>query len=206
MPIAVETKKMKLSDIHINKDNPRTIDKKKMDKLVKSIQKFPEMLQLREVVVDENMVILGGNMRAHAMQISGIDECVAKIVTGLTQEQKREFIIKDNASFGEWDMDVLANIYSDMPLIEFGLDLNKNWLEEVKIKNEKPEVEFSEEFLLTHNYVVLYFDNDFDWNVAQEVLGLKMVKDLITRKDQPVGIGRVIKGAPIIKKLAEGQK
>jgi len=123
----VETKKVKLSDIKVNPDNPRQIDKVDMDRLIKSLQEFPEMMQLREIVVDDNYEILGGNMRYLALKTIDEAECIAKIVTGLTPEQKREFVIKDNSQFGSWDMDLLANGWDDLPLIEWGVDIPKAW-------------------------------------------------------------------------------
>ena len=119
----IQTKTVKLSEIHLNPDNPRTITGKAMANLTKSLKEFPEMLELREIVVDESMMVLGGNMRLRALQESGTVECVAKIVTGLTDKQKREFVIKDNAGFGEWDMDALANAWDDLPLDEWGLTI-----------------------------------------------------------------------------------
>jgi len=119
----VETKKVRLSEIKLNPDNPRQISKTQLDRLVKSITEFPEMMELREIVVDETMTILGGNMRFRALNEAGEKEAIAKIATGLTPGQKREFIVKDNAGFGEWDMDALANGWSDLPLNEWGLDV-----------------------------------------------------------------------------------
>ena len=126
--VEITIKKVKLSQIKLNPDNPRTISKEKMARLVKSLQEFPEMMELREIVVDETMTVLGGNMRAVALRQAGEKEALAKICKGLTAEQKREFIIKDNASFGEWDFDLLANSWDDLPLVEWGLDLPKDWL------------------------------------------------------------------------------
>jgi len=97
---------------------------------VKSLREFPEMLEIREVVVDETMTVLGGNMRLLALRKSGVKNATAKIVTGLTQEQKREFIIKDNAGLGEWDFDLLSG-WADLPLVDWGLDLSKDWLEQI---------------------------------------------------------------------------
>ena len=88
------------------------------------------MMQLREIVVDETMTVLGGNMRTLALRKIGVKECVAKIVTGLTHDQKREFIVKDNGAFGEWDFDLLANGFDDLPLADFGIDLPEDWLKE----------------------------------------------------------------------------
>jgi DNA modification methylase len=136
--IEVKIKTVKLSEIKLNPDNPRTISKKDMALLIKSLKEFPDMLSIREIVVDENMTVLGGNMRLLALQKSGAKEATAKIVTGLTKAQKREFVIKDNASFGSWDMDALANAWGDLPLIDWGVDLPGDWL---KTDNEPKDAE-----------------------------------------------------------------
>ena len=124
----IKTKTVKLHEIHPNPDNPRTITGKAMESLVKSLTEFPEMLELREIVVDESMMVLGGNMRLRALEQIGAKVCIARIVTGLTDEQKREFVIKDNAAFGEWDMDALANMWSDLPLDDWGVKIPSDWL------------------------------------------------------------------------------
>ena len=122
----IETKTVKLSAIKLNPQNPRTISNQDMDRLVKSLQEFPEMMQMREIVVDDDFMCLGGNMRTLALRKIGAKECVAKIVSGLTPEQKREFTIKDNGFFGSWSDD-LANLWSDLPLVEWGVDIPKAW-------------------------------------------------------------------------------
>ena len=127
--VTVDVKTVKLSAIKLNPDNPRRIGKVEMDRLVKSLQDFPDMMKLREIVVDETMTVLGGNMRLLALRKIGAKECTAKIVKGLMEGQKREFVIKDNAAFGEWDMDALANQWGDLPLVEWGVDLPDGWLE-----------------------------------------------------------------------------
>ncbi len=128
----IETKKVKLSTLKPNPNNPRMISKKDMDRLVKSLTDFPEMLEIREIVCDETMTVLGGNMRLQALKKAGAKECLAKIVSGLTDYQKREFVIKDNGSWGEWSMDTLANSWGDLPLADWGVDLPEDWLKEVK--------------------------------------------------------------------------
>ena len=126
--VEILVKKVKLSEIKLNPDNPRRISAQDMERLTKSIQDFPEMMELREIVVDETMTILGGNMRYQSLRKSGAKECTAKIVTGLTPEQKREFVIKDNSAFGENDWDMLANSWSDLPLADWGVNLPEDWL------------------------------------------------------------------------------
>lgn len=124
-----ETLTLPMSDIKLNNSNPRIIKDRQMKRLIKSIQDFPEMTELRPIVVDENNVILGGNMRYRAMQSLGYAETEVVKVSGLTDEQKREFIIKDNVPFGEWDWDELANSWDAEKLNDWGLDApDKSWL------------------------------------------------------------------------------
>ena len=143
----ITTKKLKLSQIKLNPDNPRRIGKVEMERLVKSLQDFPEMMELREIIVDENNTILGGNMRYRALKQIGEKECIAKIVTGLTVDQKREFIIKDNSTFGQYDMDALANLWSDLPLVEWGVSLPEDWLNPGQNHdNDEPTVKLADRF------------------------------------------------------------
>jgi hypothetical protein len=116
-------KKVNIKEIIPNKQNPRFISDNKFEKLVQSIKDFPEMLEKRPLVVDENMVVLGGNMRLKALQKAGLKEITIDIAEGWTEEQKKEFIIKDNVGFGQWDWDVLANTYDLEELNSWGLDL-----------------------------------------------------------------------------------
>jgi hypothetical protein len=116
---------MKLSKLKLNDRNPRTIKDTKFTQLVRSIENFPKMMQLRPIVVDEHFVILGGNMRYRACLELGMKEIPdewVKIAKDLTDEEKRRFIIEDNVAFGDWDWDVLANEWDAAQLIEFGVD------------------------------------------------------------------------------------
>ena len=114
---------MKVSDIKLNPDNPRIIKDDKFKKLVKSMQEFPEMAEVRPVVINEHNVILGGNMRFKAMVEAGWNDIPVTKVKGWTKEQEQEFIIKDNVSGGEWDWDQLANGWDVQDLDEWGLDV-----------------------------------------------------------------------------------
>ena len=115
-------KQLKISQLKENTSNPRLIKGDKFKKLVKSIQEFPEMLELRPIVVDENMIVLGGNMRLKACKEAGLKEVWIEIAENLTEAQKKEFIIKDNVGFGEWEWDMLANEWDAMELTDWGLD------------------------------------------------------------------------------------
>jgi DNA modification methylase len=115
-----------LADIKQNPNNPRLIKDDKFKKLRKSLQEFPQMMELRPMIVDADGVILGGNMRYQAIKASGRKEIPDSWVMRadeLTEEQKQEFIIKDNIGFGEWDFELLANEWGDLPLDDWGLDL-----------------------------------------------------------------------------------
>jgi len=118
--------KEKLYNLKINPTNPRFIRDERYEKLKQSIKDFPGMLELREIIVDENMIILGGNMRYKALVELGYTETDIKIAKGLTEEQKKEFIIKDNLEFGEWDWDSLANDWDKDSLKSWGLKVPYN--------------------------------------------------------------------------------
>jgi len=117
---------VKISQVKGNPDNLRLIKNDKFKKLVKSIQEFPEMLKLRPIVVDEDMMVLGGNMRLKASKDAGLKEVWIEVAEGLTEEQKKEFIVKDNVGFGEWEWDMLANEWDSVQLAEWGLDVWEN--------------------------------------------------------------------------------
>ena len=107
-----------------NKENPRIIKDLKFEKLINSIKEFPQMLKLRPIVVNDEMVVLGGNMRLKACQEAGLQKVHIIKATNLTEKQQREFIIKDNVGFGEWDWDILANEWNSVDLENWGID---NW-------------------------------------------------------------------------------
>ncbi len=119
----MQVNKVKISEVKNNPKNPRLIKDDKFRKLVKSIQEFPQMLELRPIVVDENNIVLGGNMRLKACKEAGLKEVYIVKAENLTEQQKDEFIVKDNVGFGEWDWDMLANEWDTEKLDEWGLDL-----------------------------------------------------------------------------------
>jgi ParB-like chromosome segregation protein Spo0J len=115
--------KVKISEVKSNPNNPRIIKDDKFQKLVKSIKEFPEMLNIRPIVVNADMVVLGGNMRLKACKEAGIKEVAIIKADDLTDEQQKQFIIKDNVGFGEWDWENLANQWDENDLAEWGLDI-----------------------------------------------------------------------------------
>lgn len=115
-------KEINIKEIKPNPNNPRVLKDDKFKKLVQSLKDFPEMANVRPIVVNTEMIVLGGNMRLRAMQEAGWKKAPVQIVDWSIEKQN-EFIIKDNVSFGEWDWDVLANEWETDDLIEWGLDL-----------------------------------------------------------------------------------
>lgn len=113
---------MKLSEIRENPNNPRTIKDDKFEKLVRSIQTFPEMLEARPIVVNPDKIVLGGNMRLKACRAAGLTEVPVYLATW-EESKAKEFIVKDNVGFGEWDWDILANEWDAIELEEWGLDV-----------------------------------------------------------------------------------
>lgn len=191
--------KVKIDKVKENNDNPRFIKDHKFRKLVQSIKDFPEMLEKRPIVVDEDYIVLGGNMRLKACKEAGLDEIHINIAKGWTDDQKKEFIIKDNSSFGEWDWDILANEWDMDKLDRWGLDL-PILNEKLQVDNgSDPEISITEEILEEHNYVVFTFDNKLDWQVAKEIFNIETVaKPGYTDTYMQKGIGRVKSGKDLL--------
>jgi hypothetical protein len=148
---------VKLSEIKPNPNNPRLIKDDKFHKLVKSIQEFPKMLEIRPIVVNSDMIVLGGNMRLKACKEAGLKEIPIIFADDLNEEQQREFILKDNIGYGEWDWEMIANEWDSEQLDEWGLetwrtntddiDLDKFFEEDNTEREEKNKIilEYSEE-------------------------------------------------------------
>ena len=130
--------KIDIDKIKMNNENPRIIKDNKFKKLVKSIKDFPEMLEKRPLIIDENNVVLGGNMRLKALEHLKYKKVPVIQVTDWNEEMKKEFIIKDNVGFGEWDFDILANEWDIEKLNEWGLDFD------FKIEPEAEEDNYEE--------------------------------------------------------------
>jgi hypothetical protein len=113
---------VKINEIKLNPNNPRLIKDDKFAKLVQSIKDFPEMLEIRPIVVNDDMIILGGNMRFKACKEAGLKEVPIIKASGLSTEKQREFLIKDNVSGGEWDFELLKE-WDALELESWGLDL-----------------------------------------------------------------------------------
>jgi DNA modification methylase len=112
-----------INTVKANPNNPRIIKDDKFAKLVKSINEFPQMLNLRPIVVNDDMVVLGGNMRLKACKEAGLKEIPIIKASELTEQQQKEFIVKDNVGYGEWDWNDLANNWDADQLQDWGLDI-----------------------------------------------------------------------------------
>lgn len=130
-----------LAQIKANPNNPRTIKDAKFKRLVESIRTFPKMLELRPIVVNDDMIVLGGNMRLKACKEAGIKEVPVIKASDLTEDEQRQFIIKDNVGFGDWDWDMLANEWDVAELDEWGMDLPKDLFKTDEVEqDEVPEI------------------------------------------------------------------
>jgi len=157
--------KVKINAIKTNPKNPRLIKDDKFKKLVKSIQEFPQMLELRPIVVDENNIILGGNMRYKACIEAGLKEIYILKAEDLTEQQKDEFIVKDNVGFGEWDWDILANEWDTDKLQDWGLDLP------LDLSNEEFETTLGGESITDNtDYILLLTIKEECFNDAEDLL------------------------------------
>jgi ParB-like chromosome segregation protein Spo0J len=163
----MQTKQTKLSEIKPNPNNPRVIKDHKFAQLVKSIQDFPEMLQIRPIVVNAEMVVLGGNMRLKACKEAGLKEVPVIFADSLTEEQQKEFIIKDNVGFGEWDWDQLANEWDAEELSEWGLDVPVFDTENETDYSEKNK-EFDANDFEDQKYTIKLEFTEEDYNLVKE--------------------------------------
>ena len=211
--LKVEVREIPLSQLSENTGqipdvpkNPRKITKEKFDALVESIRESPEMKVLDEVRVypyNGRYVVISGNHRVRAYRKLGWQNVLCKILPEDTPKKKlREYVMKENMHYAEnddallrgWDMKELANWRVPMTV-------------KAKKQQEVPEVEFTQVLDESHNYVVLYFDNEVDWLQAQTLFGIKPVRLLSTAKDKnnvngnKVGLGRVLRGSEVINRL-----
>jgi len=136
----IEIKTVSLSELHETEHNPRQITKEDMERLKNSVRTFPEMLDVREIVVDENMTILGGHQRVKALKANGTTEATVKIVKGWTDAQKERFVIQDNVQNGDWDREILDEHWDRELLEECGVPIEDDRQEEIEKEIEEPEM------------------------------------------------------------------
>jgi hypothetical protein len=146
----MKVKYVKIKDIKGNDKNPRFIRDENFRKLVRSIEQFPEMMDIRPIVVNGDMVTLGGNMRLRACREAGMKEVPVIVLEGLDEKQEKEFIIKDNVGYGEWDWEMLANEWDVEELEEWGLEVwkdkeERDWDGEKYVREKRVAIDVKEE-------------------------------------------------------------
>jgi len=206
------TEKRRIDDLIPFEGNPRQMTQKQKDDLQKSLEKF-DLVEIPAIDTDNR--IIAGHQRLKIMQLLGRGEEMIDVRMPnkkLTDEEFKEYNLRSNKNLGEWDYDLLANF-------DKGLLLNAGWedkeLNDLFFKEDivdNPDIVFSEYLIESHNYVVLYFDNDVDWLQAQSLLNLKKVKAYSTKKSgeesqniKRIGLGRVINGSKAINKLLKNE-
>ena len=172
----MKTEKVAIGKVHLAPHNPRVIKNDKFRKLVSSIKEFPEMLKVRPIVVDEENMVLGGNMRLRAWLEAGLKEVYIIKASEFNEEQKPEFIITDNSSFGEWDCDLLANQWDINDLSDWGINIPASYFDE----DVEPEFDMDELDKDLDTYInskvkqiTMYFDNQqYEYTLAklQEIM------------------------------------
>jgi len=202
----MQSRLAKVSEIKSNPDNPRIIKNNKFYKLVNSIKQFPKMLELRPIVVNDKMVVLGGNMRLKACKEAGLKEVPIVMAEDLTAEEQKEFIIKDNVNFGSWDAEMLANEWDLNKLLDWGLgatDLAIQEIEELRTEQEDDEdciYPIAPRLSEKHDYVLIMVDNEIEYSYLKTLFNLSDQKDY---KSSKVGQGRVVTFADFKKILDE---
>lgn len=169
---------MKINEIKLNKSNPRIIKDFKFEKLKKSITEFPKMLELRPMIIDDQNIVLGGNMRLTALKDLGYKEIPdnwVKRASELTEDEKQRFVIADNVGFGDWDWDILANEWDSDLLVDWGLDgaIELNEIENYTVPNDVINNDLSD--ILEVRIVV-----------AKTIKDIEKLNDLFTLKKETI--------------------
>jgi len=195
-----------IKKIKPNPNNPRIIKDEKFKKLVQSLKELPEMAKVRPIVVNQDMIVLGGNMRLKAMQEAGWKKVPVEVVDW-EEEKQRQFIIKDNVGFGEWDWEQLANEWDAQQLADWGLDLPPMDVQELEAEEDNYEMpdEVQTDIVLGDLFEIgehrLLCGDSTDTNNLDKLLQGKKPELLLT--DPPYGIdygNQLIKGEEFIEK------
>ena len=195
----MEIIEVKLSELKPTEYNPRIMSKKEAEDLKASIDKFG---MVEPIVVNsaENRknIIIGGHQRYNLLKEMGKETITVFYVNLPSLEDEQELNLRLNKNNGHWDLEMLADLDEKL-LTKVGFEeLHKLF----NIEVEKPDVEFTEELMESHNYIVLYFDNEMDWLQLQTLYPLKKVKALDSKEGfKKMGVGRVVKGRDFINKV-----
>jgi len=192
----IQTVMVDVGELKPSEYNPRQATKEEFKQLKTSIERFGivDPIIANKAEARKN-IIIGGHFRLRVAISMGFKQVPVVYLDIPDIKREQELNLRLNKNLGEWDIELLAGIDEEL-LKDVGFsdrEIEEAYDMEAQ-NNTVPEVEFTKELLLEHNYVVLYFDNPLDWEVAKEKFQLKEVKDLIPRKGQPKGIGRVVNG------------
>ena len=195
----MEIVNIKIGDLIAAEYNPRQLTKDQYKHLSDSIKRFG---LVDPIIVNKNKdrknIVVGGHQRIRVAKDLKIND-IPCVEVDLDYDKERELNVRLNKNMGEFDYDILANMFDMDELIDWGFD-DKELVGSGKEEVIEPEIEITEELFESHNYIMLYFDNELDWQTAKDVFELKTVK----RKNQRIGdkgLGRVVKGKDILKKL-----
>ena len=186
---------VKIKDIKSNPNNPRVIKDDKFHKLCESIKSFPKMLELRPIVVNDDMIVLGGNMRLKALKHLGLTEAPVIKASELTEEQQRQFIIKDNVGYGEWDWEMLANEWDTEQLADWGMnvpdfDSNVDYsiLDEDDIESQLNEMAGGVRKAIQIEFEPDHYDEAYElvkfWREREAYVGAMLIEYLKAEKDK----------------------
>jgi len=191
----MKVEKVSVNKIKVNPNNPRLIKDDKFAKLVQSIKDFPEMLEIRPIVVNDDMIILGGNMRYKACKEAGLKEIPIIKASNLSEEKQREFLIKDNVSGGEWDWDMLANEWDVDQLTEWGLDVwqapievDYSLLDDEDLSDELNDMADGVKKAIQIEFQAEHYDEAYElvkfWRERQAYVGGMIMEYLKSEKDK----------------------
>jgi ParB-like chromosome segregation protein Spo0J len=173
--------KIKLSELKVNPGNPRLIKDHKFKSLVKSLKEFPEMMKLRPIVVTDENIILGGNMRFRALLELGYKEIPSEWIikaSDLTPKQQKEFLIKDNIGFGEWEWDTLANEWDVEQLEDWGLDIPELKAIDEAAEGDEIKIPKSLQVIPKKEYILIMADEDSEeWQELQSIFKCGLVRN-----------------------------
>jgi hypothetical protein len=167
---------VKISEVKLNPNNPRLIKDDNFKKLVKSVIDFPEMLNIRPIVVNDDMIILGGNMRFKACKEAGLKEIPIIKASNLSEDKQREFLIKDNVSGGEWDFDLLKE-WDNLKLEEWGLDLPIDEQIDKLEEGETLDIPKSLQIIPKKEYIIIMADEESEeWEELKQIFSCGIVR------------------------------
>jgi hypothetical protein len=192
--MSLKTELININQVKANPNNPRTIKDEKFTKLVKSITDFPKMLELRPIIVNDDMIVLGGNMRLKACKEAGLKKIPVIKASDLTPEQQKEFIIKDNIGYGDWDWQVIQTEFPEaeewgLDVVKFDIDTEVDYsiLDEEDINDQLKDMADGVKKAIQIEFEPEHYDEAFElvkfWREQKLYIGGFLVEKLKEEKD-----------------------